>query len=244
MQTWHRPDNRSLFTIFQTCHISIGRAKFYACIFFVIENSILRWTFWGLMKNLQWTNFNQKLFFQCFTCKYGQFKNPYLKIFEFRNFSENQKVWLQCPMRFEPLELQPETSPIIAQQCQLMFQTNDVCTIQIRGSEWCFHFLNFSNWLFFIGLFYLISIIGFWWGWKYTYMQWWIQNFPHGGGANLQGGSKTYYFSNFFPKTAWKWKKWDPKGARVPGAPLRSATDMEFSSENRIFFFPQFHLII
>ena len=32
------------------------------------------------------------------------------------------------------------------------------------------------------------------------------------------------YFVNFLPKTGWKWKNLDPPGgARVPGAPLRSA---------------------
>ena len=37
-------------------------------------------------------------------------------------------------------------------------------------------------------------------------------------------GAPTYYLANFFPKIAWKWKKLD-QGVRVPGAPLRSASD-------------------
>ena len=55
--------------------------------------------------------------------------------------------------------------------------------------------------------------------------QWRIQDFPDGGGgANFQVWGENYYFANSFPKTAWKWKNLDPEGARVPGAPLRSAT--------------------
>ena len=44
--------------------------------------------------------------------------------------------------------------------------------------------------------------------------------FSPGGCANSQ---KCYYFSNFLPKTAWKWKNLDLRGARVPGTPLKSA---------------------
>ena len=50
--------------------------------------------------------------------------------------------------------------------------------------------------------------------------------FPRrGGGAPTpKVGVKTYYLAKFFRKTAWKLKKLDPGGARVPGAPLTSAT--------------------
>ena len=47
--------------------------------------------------------------------------------------------------------------------------------------------------------------------------------FPRGC-ANSQ---KCYYFSNFLLKTAWKWKNLDPRGACVPGAPLRSANGLK-----------------
>ena len=43
--------------------------------------------------------------------------------------------------------------------------------------------------------------------------QWRIQDFP-GGGVNLQGGGANLNLANFFPKTAWKWKKLDPGVAR------------------------------
>ena len=50
--------------------------------------------------------------------------------------------------------------------------------------------------------------------------QWRIQVFPEGG-ANSQSGCANLLF---YRKTAWKWKNLDPRGARVPGAALRSAT--------------------
>ena len=45
--------------------------------------------------------------------------------------------------------------------------------------------------------------------------------FPRrGGGAPTpKVGAKTYYLAKFPLKTAWKWKKLDPEGGRVPGAP-------------------------
>ena len=50
--------------------------------------------------------------------------------------------------------------------------------------------------------------------------------FPLGGGANSSGGggAPTYDFAKFSQKTAWNWKNFDRGGARVPSAPLRSAT--------------------
>ena len=47
--------------------------------------------------------------------------------------------------------------------------------------------------------------------------------FSWGGCTSSQ---KCYYFANLLPKTAWKWKNLDPWG-RVPGAPPRSANDLE-----------------
>ena len=41
-------------------------------------------------------------------------------------------------------------------------------------------------------------------------------------------GVLTYYFANFFPKTAWKWKNLDPKGR--PWHPLRSANGVYIRS--------------
>ena len=36
-------------------------------------------------------------------------------------------------------------------------------------------------------------------------------------------GVLAYYFANFLPKTAWKWKNLDPKGIAYPWRPLESA---------------------
>ena len=45
--------------------------------------------------------------------------------------------------------------------------------------------------------------------------------FPRRGGANPRGGGANILFDQFFPKTAWKWRKFDPEGgARVPAPPL------------------------
>ena len=51
--------------------------------------------------------------------------------------------------------------------------------------------------------------------------------FPRRGGATPKVGVKTYYLANFFLKNCMKMKEFGPSGggARVPGAPLRSATD-------------------
>ena len=50
--------------------------------------------------------------------------------------------------------------------------------------------------------------------------QWWIQDFQEEGAPTPKVGAPTYYFDQFSPKTAWKWKKLDREGgARVPGAP-------------------------
>ena len=54
--------------------------------------------------------------------------------------------------------------------------------------------------------------------------QWRIQDFPDGGAPTSKVGAPTYYLAKFLPKTAWKWKNLDREGgARVPGAPPRSA---------------------
>ena len=53
----------------------------------------------------------------------------------------------------------------------------------------------------------------------YWFDQWRIQDSPEGG-ANPPGGGATYYFAQFLPKTAWKWKNLDPEGgARASLAP-------------------------
>ena len=53
---------------------------------------------------------------------------------------------------------------------------------------------------------------------------------PVGGGSRIpqtamptsKFGMKTYYWTRFSPKPAWKWKKLDREGARIPSAPLDS----------------------
>ena len=50
-------------------------------------------------------------------------------------------------------------------------------------------------------------------------VQWRIQDFPEWGAPIPKFG----LFCKFFGITAWKWKNLDPRGTRVPGAPLRSA---------------------
>ena len=52
--------------------------------------------------------------------------------------------------------------------------------------------------------------------------------FPRGGCANPRGGGANLLFDQFFLKTAWKWRNFGPEvGARVPCAPLRSATAVD-----------------
>ena len=51
-------------------------------------------------------------------------------------------------------------------------------------------------------------------------IQWQIQDFPDGEGVTPE---KTYHLERFLPKTAWKLKKLDQEGVRIPGAPLGSA---------------------
>ena len=49
--------------------------------------------------------------------------------------------------------------------------------------------------------------------------------FPKGEGVpTVEAGLPTYDLANFLPKTASKWKNLDWEGARVPSAPLGSAT--------------------
>ena len=52
--------------------------------------------------------------------------------------------------------------------------------------------------------------------------QWRIQDFPDGGAPTPEGGGANILFDRFFPKTAWKWKKFDPEGggARPCAPPL------------------------
>ena len=50
--------------------------------------------------------------------------------------------------------------------------------------------------------------------------QWRIQDFPDGGAPTSQVGTPTYYFAQFLPKTAWKWKNLDPEeGGSCPWRP-------------------------
>ena len=51
-------------------------------------------------------------------------------------------------------------------------------------------------------------------------MQWHIQDLPEEGASTAKVGVITYYFGQFFPKTAWKWKNMDPEGMRIPDIPL------------------------
>ena len=48
--------------------------------------------------------------------------------------------------------------------------------------------------------------------------------FPRGGGANSPGGAPTYDFAKISQKLHEIERIWTPGGARVPRAPLRSAT--------------------
>ena len=58
-------------------------------------------------------------------------------------------------------------------------------------------------------------------------MQWRIQDFPEEGAPTPQGGRQHTNLSNF-PKNCMKLKEFGPPGgARVPCAPLRSATAMD-----------------
>ena len=52
-------------------------------------------------------------------------------------------------------------------------------------------------------------------------LQWEVHNFPDGG-SNSQGGGVSLIFGQISPKTAWKWKKLDLKGASLslPQPPL------------------------
>ena len=59
--------------------------------------------------------------------------------------------------------------------------------------------------------------------------------FPRGGGANSPGG-RQHTISPNFPKNRMKLKEFrSPGGARVPRAPLRSATGSECYQEMPIF---------
>ena len=49
--------------------------------------------------------------------------------------------------------------------------------------------------------------------------QWQIQHFPEGGAPTARVGAPTYYFSQFFPKTAWNWRNLDQKEGHVSLAP-------------------------
>ena len=49
--------------------------------------------------------------------------------------------------------------------------------------------------------------------------------FPRGGGANPKGGAPTYYLANFSRKLHENEEILGQRGARVPHAPLRSATE-------------------
>ena len=58
-------------------------------------------------------------------------------------------------------------------------------------------------------------------------MQWRDPGFPRGGGANSLGGGHQHMILPKFPKNCMKSKEFGPPGgARVPCAPLRSATAM------------------
>ena len=59
--------------------------------------------------------------------------------------------------------------------------------------------------------------------------------FPRGGGANPKGGGANLLFGQLFLKTAWKWRNFGPGGARVPRAPLRSATNYTCSDKKEHF---------
>ena len=63
--------------------------------------------------------------------------------------------------------------------------------------------------------------------------------FPRGGVRQPRGGGgANLLFDQYFPKTAWKWRHFGPEvGARVPCAPLRSATD--FHAKLAWVLFPQ-----
>ena len=72
------------------------------------------------------------------------------------------------------------------------------------------------------------------WCWGLTSNNFYWEDFFEKGIYWGSGGSRIFprgvrqlpkllLFFKFLPKTAWKWKNLDPRGARVPGAPLRSA---------------------
>ena len=47
-------------------------------------------------------------------------------------------------------------------------------------------------------------------------------------------GVLTYYFAIFFAETAWKWNHLDSGGAHVPGTPLGSADDKNYTKKIRL----------
>ena len=52
-------------------------------------------------------------------------------------------------------------------------------------------------------------------------LQWRIQDFPEEGASTPKVGVQTYYFDQFSPKTAWKWKKkWTQRGRTSLAPPL------------------------
>ena len=80
-----------------TCFLIIASNGKYT--FLLSRNSILWWSFCSPVKILCWESngkvcwkiSTEQISFQCFISEYGQFKFPYLEIFEIRIFSENQK---------------------------------------------------------------------------------------------------------------------------------------------------------
>ena len=59
--------------------------------------------------------------------------------------------------------------------------------------------------------------------------------FPRGGGANPKGGAPTYYLANFSRKLHENEEILGRGGARVPRAPLRSATEVDKYPECKMF---------
>ena len=69
--------------------------------------------------------------------------------------------------------------------------------------------------------------------------------FPREGGANSYGGGANLLFGQKFPEICMKMKEFGPRGgARVPGAPLRSANDQEHLSQELLKVLLQYETVI
>ena len=89
----------------------------------------------------------------------------------------------------------------------------------------------------------LIDIIGFllclhWDSLTCLLYQRWIQDFPEEGRQPHRWGANLL-FGPISPKTAWKWKSFDPKGGHIPGVPLDPLKFVAFMSWTPIHFWVQ-----